>query len=122
MVIPRLSMEHRLHRGCGRSQDQQSTGVGNPIFCDIPGVIAGRALRFVACLLFLIQYNESQMIQRRENGRSGANHYFCPSRAHPFPFIIPFPGGKHAVEQGDLISKLSGKQRQKLRRQSNLRH
>ena len=54
MIRPFLCRPRRFHCWSCRTQKQHCLVAGTEIFCNIPGVVAGRILRLVAALLLLI--------------------------------------------------------------------
>ena len=112
----------RLHRRRGRPQHQRGPLAAAEKFRHVPGVIPGRILRLIAALLLLVQNNQSQVPQRRENGGAGAQNHLDLPPPDPLPLVIPLRHTQAAVEHGGPVSEIGEELPHHLRRQRDLRH
>ncbi len=87
-------------------------------------MIPGRFLLFVGCLVFLIDHDEAEIFQRRENGAARADHDACAAGMNFVPFIVPLAFGQMTVQHGDRvlhIGKPALEPFDRLRREGNFR-
>ena len=83
----------RFQRGGRASHDQTGPGFRAASHGDLPRVIAGRVARFIGTVVLLVDYDESQVGDGRENRASGADHHPRLSAPEPHPFgELPAPG------------------------------
>src|SRR5262245_51794970 len=78
-------------------------------------------------LVFLIDNDQAQWIDWRENGRACADDDAGAALANLVPFIVAFAGGKMAVQNSDQRLQRAGTESgfetlDRLRRERNLRH
>ena len=78
-------------------------------------------------LVFLVHDDQSQRIDRRENGRARADDDAGAALADFVPFIVPFAGGQMAVQHGHQRLQRAGTEAgleplDRLRRQRDFRH
>ena len=85
-------------------------------------MVPGRVFRLVAALLLLVQDNEAQVPQRRENGRAGTQHHPDLSPADPLPLVISLRHPQRAVEHRHLVPEIPGEPAHHLGCQHDFRH
>ena len=112
----------RLHRRRGGAQHQPGILLYTSVFGDVPGMVAGGVFRFVGALLFLVQYDESDILQRRKHRRPGAQHDMGFSTTYPLVLVVSFRHPQTAVEQSHLVAEIGGKAGHHLGCQRDLRH
>ena len=91
-------------------------------FRHFPGMIAGCVLGLIGTLLLLIQNDETDVIQRRKHGASGAYGHIYQPCADAFPLVIPLGNRQGAVEYGHTIPEMAVKHRDQLGREGDLRN
>ena len=86
-------------------------------------MIPGRFLLFIGRLVFLIDHDEAEIFQGREDRAARADHDARPTGMDLVPFIMPFALGQMAVQHGDRVlhvGKTAFEPLDRLRGQRNL--
>src|SRR5512145_892163 len=69
--------------------------------------------------MFLVDHDHSQVVQRGEDRRAGADDYSHLAASDAAPFVVALAKRKTAVEDGDTAVETAAKTPHELRRQGN---
>ena len=106
---PRVAASHGVvmafHRRCRRAQDDQRAGSLPSYDGDIPAVIARTLFLLVRGIVLLIDDDEADSIEGREDGRPRANDDVHVTLTNPLPLIMALTRGETAVLNGHVMSE-----------------
>ena len=116
-----------LHRGRRRTQHHRRPFHPPAHDGHVARVIARRLLLLVGVLVLLVHDDQAQRVDRRENGRAGADDDAGAALADLVPFIVALAGRQMAVQHRHQRLERAGTEPRlepldRLRRQRNLRH
>src|SRR5579883_976002 len=74
-AAPRVGV--RLHRRRGRTQHYRTVCKASQRNRQVSRMITDTLLLFVGCIVLFVDHDQSERIDRAENGRTWTNHYSC---------------------------------------------
>ena len=89
-------------RGGGREQDDAFLHF-SPDDGDVAGVVAGRFFLLVGGLVFFVDDDEADVLERGEDGAAGADHDPGAAGVELVPFVVPLAFRQVAVEDRDHV-------------------
>src|SRR5439155_25272281 len=88
---------------------------------DVAAVIARRLFLFVRAVVFLVDDDEPETIERRKDCRPRADDDIDLSPADAMPLVVTLTIGERAVLNGDAVAERAAEERRNRRCQGNLR-
>ena len=82
----------------------------------VAGVVARRLLLLVGMLVLLVHDDQAQRLDRREDGRAGADDDAGAALADLVPFVVALAGGQMAVQHGHQGLERCREQKRALKR------
>ena len=113
-----LRLVPALQAGCGAAQHDGAAALLRPPHRQIAGVVAQFVVLFERAVVFLIDYNQPDIIHRREHGQPRADHQLRLPQ-HSAQIILRAPACRHLAVQhrGRHVGKTVFHPLQKLRRE-----
>jgi hypothetical protein len=91
-----------FHRGGGCRQNHRHSKVLCGDEREVAGVVTRRFLLFVGGVVFLVDHDQSEVVERREEGGAGADDNLCPTLANSPPLPPALALGEGGVENRSL--------------------
>ena len=124
-VLALLRVVIRLERGRGGAEHDGHALEVAAHDGDIARVVVGRFLLLVGMLVLLVDHDDAEIGQRREDGRARADDDTRAAAADVLPLVVPLAAGKMAVQHGDadfLPEETRAEMLDRLRRERDFRH
>ena len=110
-------------RARGRAAgEQQRAGLPRAPRGDVARVVARVALVLVGGVVLLVEDDEAEPLDRREDGRARADADARRAAAQARPLVVALAGGELGVQDRDGVAEAVGEAADDLRRQADLRH
>ncbi len=81
----------------GAAEQQQRTAVACAARSHVAGVVAGVAFVLVGGVVLLVEHEQPESLDRREDGRAGTHADARLARAQPPPFVVALAGAQARV-------------------------
>ena len=106
MILSALGVVVAFQRGGGGAQDNDAL----PHFCahhrHVAGMVAGGFLLFVGGFMFFIHHDQTEPLQRREDGAPGPDHDLGFAGVDLVPFVVTLTLRQMAVKHGHDVAIL----------------
>ena len=112
---------HALRPRRRAAGDQERTAARGPLGGDVPGVVARVALVLVGGVVLLVEDDQPQVGDRREDGRAGPDADARLALAQAPPLLVALAGRHAGVHHRDGVAEARGEAREDLRRERDLR-
>ena len=96
----------RLHGGRGRTQHRQGARPLRPHQCHVTTVVTGTLVLLVRRVVFLVDHDESETREGREDGRAGADDDIHLTLADAVPLVVALTRCQPAVLDRDALADL----------------
>ena len=109
-------------QGRGGAQDHHGRSELSPHQGQVAAVVAHPLRLFVGTLVLLVDHDHAQPLQRREQGRAGADHDHRLAAPDAAPLVETLAVGKPGVQDGDAAVEAALEAADQLRGERDLRH
>ena len=106
----------------GGAGDEHGAALGGPPAGDRAGVVAGVSLLLVGGVVLLVDHDQAELAQRREDGRAGTDADAGLAASQSPPLVVALARGESRVQDGEAIAEPRPEACHRLRRQADLRH
>ena len=106
----------------GAAGEQQRAGLPRAPRGDVAGVVARVALVLVGGVVLLVEDDQPEPLDRREDGRARPDADARLAAAQARPLVVALAGRELGVQDGDGVAEAVGEARDDLRRQADLGH
>ena len=107
-------------RGVAVPATQHRAALGGAAAGDRAGVVAGVALLLVGGVVLLVDHDQAEVAQRREDGRARPDADARLAAAQPLPLVVALAVGEGRVQDGEAVAEPGPEARHRLRRQADL--
>ena len=104
----------------GAAGDEQRAGLLGAARGDVAGVVARVALVLVGAVVLLVDDDQPEPLDRREDGRARADADARGARAQAAPLVVALAGGELGVQDRDGVAEAVDEAADDLRRQRDL--
>jgi hypothetical protein len=115
-----LGAEARFERRRRGAEDQRTARAGGAALGQLAGVVAEALFVLVGAVVLLVDHDETERLERREEGAARADGDRGLARAQPLPLREALAGAQTAVEHGDLVAETRPQPRHDLMGQRDL--
>ena len=93
------------------AREQQRAGLPGAALGDVPGVVARVALVLVGGVVLLVEHDQAEPLDRREDRRARADADARGTAAQPAPLVVALARRQLGVQDGDGVAEAVGEAR-----------
>ncbi len=103
--LPALGVVAAFEARGGGDEQGRGAGVPGADEREVAGVVARRELLLVGGVLLLVDHDQAEVGDRREQGRAGAEHHARLAAAHPLPLLVALADAHPRMQDGEVIAE-----------------